>query len=204
MSDLDEAARDAAKVIERLAVDVLGDAEFSHMVWKAAKAYLPKSAAGRPPVERQAMDAEGVGRWAARIMIFDPQNDLVADSEPDVDMDMEPRELLPTLATVGRWAVEQVMAYHEGTPVEGLDEGAIARRIAALRVQLSRHKGGLTWWKLPYYVGGLLWHVQVRIGKASEAALELGLGLQMKPWRGAEPEEKPAVSPESQFSQPTD
>lgn len=208
MSDLDDAARDAAKIIEKLAVDVLGDAGFSHMVWKAAKAYIPKSAAGRPPIENHDMGADGAGRWAARLMIFDPHNDLVADSEPDVDMDNEPAELLPTLMAVGRWAQWQVNAYHAGMhqdAPQGLDEGTLQRRVSSLRVQLSRHAGGLTWWKLPYTVGGNGWHVHVRICKASEEALERGQAPALQPFRRDAPE--PAGEPlsvEAEFSPPTD
>lgn len=171
MSELDDAAKQVADMCHSLALGIMGDQSYAHTVWKVAKAYLPSGVArggGRPPVDASVVE-QGGAKWAARLLIFDHRLDLVADSQPDsgTDLNAQPRELLATLRHVGEWARAQATAFHSPTPITGLDDGALDRRISAARVTLSRANKAIVNWSLPYEVAGQKWSVMVRLAKAT-------------------------------------
>lgn len=177
--EVEAAAQQAAELIRTLAAE-FGDGSYEHTIWKAAKFYL-RVRAGAP------READTGPKWSARVMLFDPNDDLVADSQPDADMDAQPSESLPTLRHIGRWAADSAAAYHAGLsqpPPEGLDDATLERRMLAARVAIHRHKGGLAWWKLPYTVGDQLWHAHIRLGRLTNAEAAAA-ARPRQPMRGA-------------------
>lgn len=173
--ETEAAAKRAAELIRELALE-FGDDSYEFTIWKAAKFYLHNGPAGR---KRETDDPEdGAPKWAARLMLFDPSDVLVADSQDEQDLDEWPNAQLPTLRAVGAWAREAAEDYHAGmrqaAPV-GLDAPTLERRMLVARVAIHRHKGGLAWWKLPYTVGGKQWHAHVRLGRLTEEQVAAAL-----------------------------
>lgn len=215
MTETDNVARDIAAIIRQAALDTMGDESYSHMLWKAAKFYLPAAYGrpGRPPIVAEVVE-EGGAKWAARLLIFDPRRDLVADSQPDsgTDLDAQPRELLATLRHVGEWARAQATAFHNPAQIVGLDDGTINRRISAARVTLSRANKAIVNWPLPYEVAGEKWSVVVRLARATAEQAEAGPATKIQ-WRrvpltaeqeAATAAEPPNTPPIEQFSRPAD
>lgn len=209
MSDLDDAAEAIAGHIKKLAVEVMGDESYAHLVWKTAKSFLPKAAGagGRPKVTD-----DGAGRWAARLLIFDWRNDLMADSQPrsGTDLDASPEVVLPTLRHVADWARQQARAYHAPADTVGLDDAELSRRIDSIRVQLSRRKGTLINWQLPYQVDAQQWTIVVRLVRATAEQVAAAKIVRttwrepMPPLPVYEPGESPAELAQAAFEQPPD
>lgn len=169
MTDIDKAAARIAEAIKAEAAEI-GDSSYEKTIWKAAGFWLAANKPGRP------RDAEGVPiKWACRLMLFDDNDDIAADSQPDQELEATPLELFTTLRNVGAWARAAAYDFHRDLrhpePL-GLDEATIDRRILTARVAMHRHKGGYAWWKLPYTVGGQQWHAHIRIGRVSDDQIE--------------------------------
>lgn len=208
MSDLDDAAEVIAGHIQKLAVEIMGDESYSHLLWKTAKGFLPKApgAGGRPPTAD-----DGEGRWAARLILFDHTEMPMADSQPESegDADAEPLAVFPTLRHVAEWVHATAVKYH-GSEVVGLDYSTVSRRIDAIRVQLSRRKGLLINWHFPYEVEGKRWTGTIKIVRATTEQVEKAKHVRTT-WRQAMPPlpvyapgESPADLAQAAFGQQQD
>lgn len=197
MSDLnvDDIATVIAEQIRSHAVELLGDESYCFAIWKAIKLRLPVHHAGAPRLQ----PGQGEGRWMARLLMFNANGDLAADSQPnDHVTEADPREMLPTIRAVGEWARQSAEAFHAAEndpPPQGLDEATLAKRILSLRVQLSRTKANFVWWKLPYLVGEQQWQINVRVGKATLAQVLEGQAPEAQSWRTPATERTASLEP---------
>lgn len=167
MSELVEAGRRVAAQIVAEAV-AMGDAAFTRSIWKEAGRQLPKDAGGGlPPVPANTPAERG---WNCRIMLFGPNGDLEADSQPDSNPEDEPAGHTRTLAHTGTWLRDTANLFHndrrDPLPL-GLDAETLGRSILSLRVSLSRN-GGACWWRVPYTIGDDVWRAMVRVQRATE------------------------------------
>lgn len=85
--------------------------------------------------------------YRVRLTLFH-DNELVADSDPELAMNAPGTEVIYGLQAVGVWAREIAYSFHYGDgpgPITGLDDEDIAKSIKSLRPSLSRNNGVHNW-----------------------------------------------------------
>lgn len=144
---IDVAAATLAAALNAQAVSLAGGGDVPAMentLLRAIRAHLSHAVPGA--------DDRRVAWWRARVLIFDANGELVADTSPSSGLDEGPATLVASLGAVLHWATQCVAGYHgETTPPPELDRLHMMRFERNLRMSVNRAgKGGTGVVNMPY------------------------------------------------------
>jgi hypothetical protein len=113
------------------------------------------------------MDAR-TAKWRVRIRLYDmrDQNEVQADTDPDLPPGHDGAMVRHGLPGVAEWLMEVATDYH-GEQCGGLDMNTLRHRLKGLRPTLSR-RGGNAVWRVPYVCSRGEWSARCDVVRVNE------------------------------------